>query len=157
MGTRDSGLRWRVPVVFAVFIAILSALLTKRWIDAGNFPARVPWLTVALLVAISGLVLWFGSAVRAYQRGLKAELSPIRAARTLALAQAAALTGAALVGFYAGQVVALLPDRDLNAVSGLLWRFAIGIGAGLLVLGCGMLAQSWCRIPPPTDEPPREG
>lgn len=156
MGTRDAGLRWRVPLVFAVFVAVLSALLTKRWIDAGNFPPRVPWLTVVLLVAISALVLWFGAAVRAYQRGHKAELSPIRAARTLALAQAAALTGAALAGFYAGQAVALLPDRDLNAVSDLLWRFAIGVGAGLLVMVSGMIAQSWCRIPPPSDEPPRE-
>jgi hypothetical protein len=144
----ERGLGWRVPVLVGLFVALLSALLTKRWIDAGNFPAPVPWVTIVLLALIGALVLWSGSQVRAYLRGTKADLSPIRAARTLALAQAASLTGAAIGGFYAGQVLALVPDRDLQAVQGLFWRFAIGLAASLALVVCGMIAQGWCRIPP---------
>lgn len=151
MGTGERGLRWRVPALVLLFIAFVSALLAKRWIDAGNFPPRVPWVTIGLLAGIAAVVLWFGYAVRSYQRGRKADLSPLRAARTLALAQAAALTGAALGGFYLGQAIALLPDRDLQAVHGLLWRFGIGILAGLGLVVSGMIAQNWCRIPPRDD------
>ena len=81
-------------------------------------------------------------------RGNKADLNPIRAARSLALAQAGALTGAALIGLYAGQALGMAPDWDLQASRRLLWGYAGGLLAALWLLVAGLLAQSWCRIPP---------
>lgn len=148
----ETGLRWHVPVILGAFVAFISALLTNRWMDGGGFPPRVPWLTIILLLAIGVLVLRFGAAVRAYQAGRRADLSPIRAARTLALAQAATLTGAAVGGFFLGQLLAVLPDRDMQVVQGLVWRFALAILAAAGVAVCGMVAQHWCRIPPKDPE-----
>ena len=103
--TGSRGLRWRVPVGFALFLAGLVALLTRRWMQAGNFPPAVPRAAIILIVVLGVVVAWFGWGVRRYLRGNKADLNPIRAARSLALAQAGALTGAALIGLYAGQAL----------------------------------------------------
>ena len=148
MGLDDRGLQWRLPLGFAAFLTVVVALLTHRWMDSGRFPPAVPVAAVVLIAVLSGVVLWFGQAVRRYLRGTKANLSPIRAARTLALAQAAALTGSALVGLYAGQALGLLPDWDLQAAQRLLWGYAAGIAAATWLLVVGMVVQSWCRIPP---------
>lgn len=142
------GLHWRVPVITAALVTFLSALLTRRWMEGGGFPPAVPWLTLVLLLVIAGLVLRFGYAVRSYQRGRGADLSAIRAARTLALAQAAAVTGAAVGGLYLGQLLAVLPDRDLRVVQGLTGRFTLAVLAAGLVSAAGLVAQHWCRIPP---------
>ena len=75
-------------------------------------------------------------------------ISTVCAAAAPALAQAAALTGSALVGLYAGQALGLLPDWDLQAAKRLLWGYAAGIAAATWLLVVGMVVQSWCRIPP---------
>lgn len=142
------GLRWHIPAGFALFVAGLVALLTRRLMQSGTFPPRVPMAAVILIAILGIVVLWFGWAVRGYLRGRKADLNAIRAARTLALAQAAALTGAALMGLYAGQALGLAPDWDLKAAQRLLRGYALGLGASAWLLLAGLLAQSWCRIPP---------
>ena len=146
--TGSRGLRWRVPVGFALFLAGLVALLTRRWMQAGHFPPAVPRAAIILIVVLGVVVAWFGWGVRRYLRGNKADLNPIRAARSLALAQAGALTGAALIGLYAGQALGMAPDWDLQASRRLLWGYAGGLLAALWLLVAGLLPQSWCRIPP---------
>ena len=49
-------------------------------------------------------------------------LSPLRAMRTLVLAQAAALTGALVAGWYAAQALVLLPDADVDSVRAAMLR-----------------------------------
>ena len=132
--TGSRGLRWRVPVGFALFLAGLVALLTRRWMQAGNFPPAVPRAAIILIVVLGVVVAWFGWGVRRYLRGNKADLNPIRAARSLALAQAGALTGAALIGLYAGQALGMAPDWDLQASRRLLWGYAGGLLAALWLL-----------------------
>lgn len=157
MGTGNHGLPWRVPALVAFAVGLISALLTHRLMTSGRFPPAVPTLAVVLLAGVGLLVLWFGWAVRGYLRGRKANLDPMRAARTLALAQAAALTGAALVGLYAGNALGLLPDWDLKASQRLLWSYLAGTLAGGYLVVCGLLAQHWCRIPPRENGSPAEG
>ncbi|HNQ08288.1 MAG TPA: DUF3180 domain-containing protein [Tetrasphaera sp.] len=148
MGTGNRGLSWRVPVLVTLVVGVISALLTHRLMAGGTFPPAVPTLALVLLGGVGLLVLWFGWAVRGYLRGRKANLDPMRAARTLALAQAAALTGAALVGLYAGNALGLLPDWDLTISQRLLWSYLGGTLAGGYLVVCGLLSQHWCRIPP---------
>jgi hypothetical protein len=154
--TGGRGLRWHVPVGFALFLTGIVALLTRRWMQDGNFPPAVPAFAIVLIVVLGGVVLWFGAAVRRYQRGNKADLNAIRATRTLALAQAAALTGAALIGLYAGQALGLAPDWDLQTSKRLLWGYAGGLLAAGWLVGAGLVAQSWCRIPPREGETSRD-
>ena len=84
-------------VSFGVF-----AMLTR----GGELVPRPPVLAGVLLVVMGGLVLWLARPVRRYLLGrATTSLDPLRAARTVVLAQAAALTGSAAAGWYAGQLV----------------------------------------------------
>ncbi len=68
------------------------------------------------------------------------------------LAQAATLTGAAAGGWYAGQLAVVASDLSLVANQDRLWRLAVLVGAGLVLSVSGLLAQSWCRVDPPSDD-----
>ena len=153
MGTDRGGMRWRVPALFAIFIAALVALITRRYVHGGNFPPSVPVAGVVLTLVLSLVIGWFGWSVRRYLRGKKAGLNPIRAARTLALAQAGALTGAALLGLYVGQAIGLQPEADLQAAQRILRSLVLGVLASGALLAAGLVAQHWCRIPPRTGGP----
>ena len=96
------------------------------------------------------LVVSAGLPVRRFLRGeARKPLSPIRAARTLVLAQAAALTGAAVLGWYAAQAVHALVDIDLGDYRGLFWRLLTLCVAALLLTVAGMVTQRMCRVDPP--------
>jgi Protein of unknown function (DUF3180) len=73
------------------------------------------------------------------------------AARVLALAQAAALAGAATLGWYVAQVLLVLPDADVPSQQAQILQLgALGLGAvGLSAVG--LLVQRMCRL---DDEPP---
>lgn len=73
-------------------------------------------------------------------------LNPLRAARSLVLAQAAALTGAGLLGWYAAQALTILPDIDVDSQRA---RFTLLLGhsaAAVVLVVSGLLAQRMCRL-----------
>lgn len=81
----------------------------------GTYLPHVPWIVDVALVALAAGVFWAGWAVRSYLKGRRPSLDPLRAARTLVLAKAAALTGSLLAGWYLAQVVAVLGDLAIEA------------------------------------------
>jgi hypothetical protein len=111
------------------------------------------WVTAVLLGAMAVLVVSAGLPVRRFLRGeARKSLNPMRAARTLVLAQAAALTGAGVLGWYAGQLAHALADLDLPDYHTVLWRL-LGACAGALALAvAGMATQRMCRVEPPRDQ-----
>ena len=66
--------------------------------------------------------------------------------RTLVLAQAAALTGALVTGWYAAQVLVLLPDFDVDSQRTLGVRAAALAAGGVLLAIAGLVAQGMCRV-----------
>ena len=60
-------------------------------------------------------------------------VSALRAARTLVLAQAAALTGSVLVGWYLANVLALLPDADVQSQRDRILPFVLHAAVALLL------------------------
>ncbi len=151
MNTR--GIRPATLVTVLLLVLGISAALTRMWVNGGHIPSPVPTFALVLVVVLGSVVLWFGWSVRAYQRGSRPHVDMLRAARTLALAQAAALTGAALIGFYVGQSLGMLPDWDLRAYQRVLWRLLLGAAAGGWLVVAGLVVQNWCRIPPRLDPP----
>ena len=127
---------------------------------SGSLVPRPPCCSGVLLVAMGGLVLWLARPVRRYLHGrATTPLDPLRAARTVVLAQAAALTGSAAAGWYAGQL-AVVAERPLArrepgpaAAAGAL------VVAGVALAAAGLVAQRWCRVDPPDedDDEPRPG
>ncbi|NHA69674.1 DUF3180 domain-containing protein [Phycicoccus flavus] len=150
--SRD-GVRTQTLVVTLAVTTVLGYVAGTVITRDGTLLQRPPWGAAVLLVVMGGLVLWLARPVRRHLRsGNRTSLDALRAARTVVLAQAAALTGAAAAGWYLGQVVVLLSDLSLVANRERLWSFGIALVASLVLAVCGLVAQAWCRIDPGDDE-----
>ncbi|HEY7721554.1 MAG TPA: DUF3180 domain-containing protein [Pedococcus sp.] len=141
------GLRLSHLLGVALVVGGLSWIGWNLYLGRGGLLPPAPWVSAVLLAVMAALVFAAGLPVRRFLRGQATRpLSPIRAARTVVLAQAAALTGAGVLGFYGAELLIVLPDLDIPSYSALAWRLA-ALCAGALLLACsGMAVQRMCRI-----------
>ena len=154
MVNRAAGIRARVLVAVAVVVGGASWVVLKLLEEGGRDLPSTSWLAVLIFVALGLGLLLAGRPVKRLLAGRAPRpVNPLYAARVLALAQAAALAGAAFVGWYVAQILVLVPDADIPSqqqqilVLGVLALAAAGIAA------IGLLVQRWCRL----DEPdPRQ-
>lgn len=120
---------------------------------SGGLVPATSVVAVLLLVVLAALVVSAAWPVRSYLRGnRRTPLDALRAARALTIAQAAALTGSGAAGWYLGQLLVCLPDRDLTAVQARAMRLALALLASLLLVASGLVAQRMCRV----DDGPRD-
>lgn len=147
------GLTTGLVATVAVVLGALSWMGWTLFLNGGHLLPSPSWLSSVVVLLIAALVLSAGVPVRRFLRGQALHaLNPIRAARTLVLAQAAALTGAAVLGWYAGQLVCALADLNLDHNRALVWPLSLTSGAGLVLAVAGLATQRMCRIPKPPDE-----
>lgn len=140
-----------VAAVAGVVSFGLFALLSRN----GSLVPRPPVLAGILVLVMGALILWLARPVRHYLQGrATSSLDPLRAARTVVLAQAGALTGAAVAGWYAGQLAVVLTGLELVANQARILPLSLTIAAALGLAAAGMVAQRWCRIEPPDDGRP---
>ncbi|MEI2766374.1 MAG: DUF3180 domain-containing protein [Dermatophilaceae bacterium] len=145
MVTRE-GVRARHLVGTALVIGAGGYGLLRAAGGASALPSP-GWAGVLLLVVMAAGVYAAGLPVRRLRAGRPtARMSPLRAARTLVLAQAAALSGAGLVGWYAAQALLLVPDLDVDSQRSRLWPLLALAAAGVLLVVSGMLVQRMCRL-----------
>lgn len=144
------GLRVTTLVIVALVALIVGWVGMKWWVSSGHYVPDPGWIGLVVMAFLGGGVLVAGSQVKQVRdgRGLTS-MSPIRAARTLVLGQAAALTGAALTGWYASNALLLLPDIDVESQLARLWPLLAHMALAILLAVAGMVAQSMCRIKPP--------
>lgn len=140
-----------------VIIAVLTGMACWLLLQVGrSFGARYPeisWLGLVPILAVAVLVLVMSWQIRRYVRGGEGPRpSPQRGRGTVVGAQAAALGGAALLGWYVALALVHLPDADVPGVrEQLLWASVHALASlGLSV--AGFVAQHWCRIPPGDDD-----
>jgi hypothetical protein len=151
---RAAGIRARVLVAVALVVGGASWVVLKLLEGGGRDLPSTSWLAVLIFVALGLGLLLAGRPVKRLLAGRAPRpVNPLYAARVLAMAQAAALAGAAFVGWYVAQILLLVPDADIPSqqqqivVLGVLALAAAGIAA------IGLLVQRWCRL----DEPdPRQ-
>lgn len=144
-------------VVTALLIALVSVTVCwvglDLWIDSGRDPLPLSWPAVVGTLALVVVVIAAGLPVRRWVRGQRDRaLDPLVAARTAVLAKASAYGGAALVGWYLGQGLLILPDL----VGARRERFIVALVAAAAAVGvsvAGFVVQRWCRIPPDDDTP----
>lgn len=141
------GLRISQLVGVALVVAALSWMGWRVYLGSGGLLPSATWISAVLLAVMAALVFAAGLPVRRFLQGRATRtLSPIRAARTLVLAQAAALTGAGVLGFYAAQLAIVVPDLDIPSYRNLFWKLlALCVGA-LLLSAAGLATQRMCRI-----------
>src|SRR6478735_6513250 len=154
---RRKEIRIQTLLLVAAVTGIIGFAMFAAITRTGELVPRPSLLSGVLLVAMGGLVLWLARPVRRYLQGrATTSLDPLRAARTVVLAQAAALTGSAAAGWYLGQLVVVLTDLSLEANRGRLLPLGALVVAGVALAAAGLVAQRWCRIDPPdeNDEKP---
>ncbi|MFK5635752.1 MULTISPECIES: DUF3180 family protein [unclassified Ornithinimicrobium] len=142
-----------VRVGSGLLVAVLTAmggwlLLELVHAATGSYP-QISWLGLVPLVGVTVLVLVMTWQVRRYVAGRGTwRPTPQRARATLVGAQAAALGGAALLGWYAANALVHLPDVDVPSErTQLVWGL-VHAGAALALAVAGYVGQAWCRIPP---------
>lgn len=154
----SDGLRPRHLLTATAAVTLLSAVVWHFFTRTGRMLHGPSWFTTVVVLVLAVLVIWGGWQVRRYQRGRRdKDFTPLRAARALVLAQAGALTGAAIAGWFLGHLIILLPDRDLTPYARQVVPLLIVIGASLLLCVAGLIAQHWCRLPEDTDDPTGNG
>lgn len=147
------GLRLAHLLGVTLVVGGLSWMGWRVYLNAGHMLPPASWVSAVLLLLMAALVLAAGLPVRRFLRGQATKpLSPIRAARTLVLAQAAALTGAGVLGYYGAQILLILPDLDLPSNASLVWRLAALCVGALLLGAAGLATQRMCRIDKDEDE-----
>lgn len=145
--TSSDGIRLRLLVAIAVVVGGASWVVLKLLRDGGRDLPSTSWLTVFIFVAFAVGLVVAGRPVRRLVLGRATRhVSPIYAARVLAMAQAAALAGAAIFGWYAAQVVLLVPDADIpSQQQAMLTLGVLALGAAALSWA-GLVVQRWCRL-----------
>ena len=143
-------LNWRPLTVLCLGAGALvwvAAMLAER---AGISPVHIPWTVAGVCIVVGIVTLWMAWAVRQYLAGKRPGLDPLRAARTVVLAQAAAYTGAMLGGAFLGYAIALAANWSHQPRRELAIAAAIAALGAFVLLACGVVAERWCRIDPPT-------
>ena len=141
------GIQIRLVVLLGLAVVALAYPGLRVWAGQARELPPASWLSVVVLVFMATGVFFAGLPVRRFLRGqAKKPLNPLRAMRTLVLAQAAALTGALVAGWYVAQVLVLVPNLDVTSVRGLAVRLAALAAGGVLMTVAGLLTQAMCRV-----------
>jgi signal transduction histidine kinase len=147
MVTGGRGVTVRLLLALWLAVTALAYLVIRLWTAWDNALPPASWASLIFLVFIACGVFFAGLPVRRFLRGkARKPLNPIRAMRTLVLAQASALTGALVTGWYVAQVLVLLPDADVDSVRALVWKLAALAAGGVLMMVSGCVVQAMCRV-----------
>ncbi len=147
------GVRLRHVLATLAATSGLGYLLVRWWdTQSGGLP-RPSWVSVLLLFFMAAGVLFAGLPVRRTLRGTAATpVNPLRAFRTVVLAQASALTGALVAGWYVAHLLVLWPDRTTGTTGSMVALCGALAASGVILVAVGLWVQSWCRIDPPADD-----
>ncbi|MFP3713311.1 DUF3180 domain-containing protein [Puerhibacterium sp. TATVAM-FAB25] len=152
---RRTSVRTLLAVVLGV--AVVGAVVGRALAAQGVHLPPVAWVEDVAILLLAVVIFWMGWAVRAYQKGDRPDLDPIRAARTFVLAKAGALTGAILAGRYLATVLGLLGDLDIAALRDRVLAAAVAALCALVLAVVGLVVERFCELPPPDDEDAEEG
>lgn len=150
MVTGGRGVRIRLVLLLGLVVTAFGYLGLRAWTGQGGVLPQASWGALIVLVFMAAGVFFAGLPVRRFLHGRATKpLNPIRAMRTLVLAQASALTGAMVTGWYLAQVLVLLPDFDIPSRRVLgLTLLALAAG-GVLMSVAGLVVQAMCRVDTP--------
>lgn len=139
------------PILVAAYAAagIAAGLLLQFWRSNQGLGPLVPTLSLPFTLLVLGLVLVsLGVALRrAVTNKSGKPVNPFHAVRLLAGAKAGQLAGALLGGFGGGLALQLLTRSVMPPVATWLPMLLV-LFAGVVLVVCGLIAESLCRVPP---------
>ena len=138
-------------LITAIIAALVSWILGRWWLGAGNGPVQVGWFVGLLLIGMAVVVL--GAGLRMWRmRSGRTHVPPLVAARLLGLAQASALTGAITGGIYVGLALVLLPDIGFAERGAMALRLGFAALGATAITVAGLVVQHWCRVDDEDDD-----
>jgi O-antigen ligase len=141
-----------VPLVLFAAAGAAAVWLLEIALLAGGRPAAVPPTTLALALAVIG-ILDLALAIpirRAVRDRTRSRIDPFYATRVAVLSKASSLAGALALGVGVGILIFLL-TRSVLAVGSVLMAGATVVGA-IVLLVAGLIAEYLCSIPPDDDD-----
>lgn len=111
-----------------------------------------PWFVAVLLAMLGVAVMILAWQVHKYATTDPAKRSsvfdPMKAVYTLVLAKALGLAGAALAGWYGGQILASLPHAQASFFSEAILECAVTGAVSLADMVVGIIGEHLCQLPP---------
>jgi hypothetical protein len=145
--------RASAAVVTAAFTTAIGWLLLDLWSRQGGRTPPPSYAAAAAIAVVAAVVAVLGWEVRRSVRGERTpRMNPLAAARIAVLAKAAVYGGAVLTGWYAALGLSVLDDASGVRGERLLTAGTAAVASAVLV-GAGLLAQRWCRLPRDDDDP----
>jgi Protein of unknown function (DUF3180) len=144
--------RVRDLLAIAVVATGFGWLAVREWY--GSLP-QLRWFVPLSLALLAFAEVLAGTQLRARirRRPGTEPVQPLVAARSLALAKASAIVGAAMTGLWAGLLLFTVPKLDYLAAAGNDTRTGvIGVVAALALVGAALWLEFCCRAPEPPDE-----
>jgi hypothetical protein len=141
--------RIRTLVWLALVVGALTWLLLRILDSNGTTLPPLTWTAPAGVLALALLVGVAWVTVRRRRAPTQPHVTPIDPlgmARLAALGKAASHVGAALVGWYAGWVVLLLPDLEISSRRDRAVWAGFAVGAAVLLAVAGLLLERACRV-----------
>lgn len=135
----------------AVLVANLAFLALRLAESQGATVPPVPVLSSVVVLVIAAIVGRLGWRVRQFLEGRRPGLDPLVAARTVALGTASAYTGALLTGWYAGQVLLVIGDLEIEGRRAVATAAGVALVCTVVLAVVGLLVERWCEIRPPED------
>jgi hypothetical protein len=149
--------RASAAVVTAAFTAAIGWLLLDLWSSQGGRTPSQSYLAAVAILVVAAVVVVLGWEVRRSVRGERTPpMNPLAAARVAVLSKAGVYGGALLTGWYTALGLSVLDDATGVRRERLLASAAAAVASAVLV-GAGLLAQRWCRLPPDDDNPQGRG
>ena len=141
--------RVRTLIVLAAVVGVLAWLFLHVVDNRGSTLPSLTWTAPAGVLALALVVGVSWVAVRRRRDPAQSRLHPIDPlgmARMAVLGKAAAHVGAALLGFYLGWVVLLLPDLGIDARRERALIAAVAAVGAVLLAVAGLLLERACRV-----------
>lgn len=141
------GLRVRFLVAVVIATAVFGYLGQRWWALRGGGVLMPSPTALVLFAFMAGGVFAAGLPIRRYRRDRsRPPVDPLRALRTLILAQACAITGALVTGWYSALGLVMMPDADAASIRGRIIVAGLFALAGIGLSAVGLWVQSWCRL-----------
>jgi amino acid transporter len=141
------------PLVALVVIGTVVGFLLQIGLAAASLPKLRVEYTFAVTIALIALVIIVIAVpvYRATHGALRRPIDSFYATRVLALAKASSLAGSLIVGLGLGLSLDLL-IRSSTTTADLVARDLATLGAAILLLAAGLVAEFLCRVPPRDDD-----
>lgn len=141
--------RVRTLAVLAVLVGVLAWFFLHVVDSRGNTLPSLTWTAPSGVLALALVVGVSWVTVRRRRDPAQSRLRPIEPlgmARMAVLGKAAGHVGAALLGFYLGWVVLLLPDLGIGSRRERALIAALAAAGALLLAVAGLLLERACRV-----------